>query len=69
MDTAKLFVTMRSPTTQLVVVSPDRMPINRNLLESSYQNKTVYQFVLMQRACKVTTRPRPKFGHASATRC
>lgn len=55
MDTAKLFVTLRSPTTQLVVFSPDRMPIDRTKLESPFANKTLYKFQLKQRACKMAS--------------
>ena len=55
MDTAKLFATLRSPTTQLVVFSPDRMPIDRAKIAGSGANKTVYKLLLMQRACKMAS--------------
>ena len=55
MDTAKLFVTMRSPTTQLVVFSPDRMPINGANVQGNMLNKTIYKLQLIQRACKMAS--------------
>ena len=54
-DTAKLFVTLRSPTTQLVAFSPDRMPIDASKLSSPSENRTIYKLLLIQRACKMAS--------------
>jgi len=55
MDTSMLFATMRSPTTQLVVFSPDRMPIDRNKLADKFFNKSIYKLQLVQRACNMAS--------------
>ena len=59
-ETELLYVTQRSPTTQLLAVSPDRMIINRDALIGTYQgdsnekfNRTISKLALYQRACKL----------------